>query len=142
MKYILDANVIIRFLTQDHPVHSPMAFELFKKAVRKEITLYLDTLVVSECVFVLNGKNYGFTKTEIAENLVKVIEFAGIECPDKNLLVTALEMFARYNIDFTDAYLSAKSEIEPSSVVITFNTKDFNRTGVNNITPLEIVERQ
>ena len=48
---IIDANILIRFLTQDHPTLSPRAREIFSKAEKGEILLYFDEIVMAETVF-------------------------------------------------------------------------------------------
>lgn len=56
MKYILDTNIIIRFLANDHLEHSPAAYRLFEAASKNEVVLLLDPVVVAECVHVLKGR--------------------------------------------------------------------------------------
>ena len=53
--YLLDANIILRFLRQDHPGMGPAARALFQAAGRGEATLLLDDAIVAEVVYVLQG---------------------------------------------------------------------------------------
>ncbi|WP_289143067.1 PIN domain-containing protein [uncultured Brevibacillus sp.] len=133
---LIDTNIIIRFLTNDHPEHSPKALELIKLAVEGKVTLYLDQLVVAESVWVLS-KVYSFPRDVISDKLSQLVEFEGIHSPDKNVILLALDMFARHNVDYADALLAARAETLGDTVVVTFNTKDFNRLGVNNLEPNE-----
>ncbi len=50
---LLDANIIIRFLTNDDDIQSPLVFKIFEKAVRHEFTLILSPIIVAECTWVL-----------------------------------------------------------------------------------------
>lgn len=97
-------------------------------------TMYL---VLAESVWVLN-KVSKFAKMDISGKLMKLVEFEGINTPDKNVILAALEMYQRYNVDYSDAYLAAKAEIMGNAEVITYNRKDFNKMGVNNGTPANI----
>lgn len=133
---LLDTNILIRFLTNDHPVHSPKAFELIKLAVEGKVTLYLDQLVVAESVWVLS-KSYNFPRDVISDKLSQLVEFEGINSPDKNVILLALDMFAKHNVDYADTFLAARAETLGDTVVVTFNTKDFDRLGVNNLEPNE-----
>ena len=135
MKYILDTNIIIRFLANDHEEHSPAAYRLFEKASQGEATLYLDPIVIAECVHVLKGKYYRLSKTEILTVLKKIIENPQVEADNKDLLISALICFEQYNIDYPDAYLASLAEKQRITVA-TFKTKDFEKAGVNHYQPL------
>lgn len=134
MKYILDTNIIIRFLANDHLEHSPAAYRLFEEASRGEALLLLDPVIVAECVYVLGGKHYQLTKKEISTLLKKIIEFTQVEAINKDLLAASLDHYAAYNIDFPDAYLASIAEKKRLSVA-TFNKRDFEKLGVNNYQP-------
>lgn len=45
-----------------------------------------------------------------------------------------LSNFAHYKVDFADVYLASKSEYLGEQIA-TFNTKDFEKMGVNSIIP-------
>jgi predicted nucleic acid-binding protein len=132
MKLILDTNIIIRFLANDHPEHSPKARTLFERMTNNEVSLILDPLVVAECVYVLSGKYYGYSRQEITEWLTKLIQFCEID--NKEVLLTAMSIFAKYKVDFADAYLASKAEHLVEQVV-TFNKRDFENMGVNSVIP-------
>lgn len=132
MKFILDTNVIIRFLANDHPEQSIKSRTLFEKMANNEISLTLEPIVLAECVYVLGGKYYNYTRKEITEWLLPIVEFCEVD--HKEVLISALSYFGKHNIDFADAYLASKSECIRGHVV-TFNTKDFEKMGVNSFSP-------
>jgi predicted nucleic-acid-binding protein len=134
MKYILDTNVIIRFLANDHPVHSPAAFRLFEQASHGTITLILDHVIIAECVYVLSGKYYQVSREEIFRLLEKIIDFAEVQSENKIVMISALHHYAALNVDYPDAYLASLAEMKRISVA-SFNKKDFNRMGINNYQP-------
>ncbi|MGG5252697.1 PIN domain-containing protein [Neobacillus sp. SM06] len=104
--YLLDANVIVRFLTNDDPVQSPAAFQLFKKAIEKNLTFMLHPLVIAECCYVLESKRYSHSKKEIAENLSQLIASANIKTLEMDIVLGALVEYCKQNVDFTDAFLA------------------------------------
>ncbi|CAM4120757.1 PIN domain-containing protein [Paenibacillus alkaliterrae] len=137
MKYILDTNIIIRFLANDHEEHSLAAYRLFEKVTRGQYSLILDHVVIAECVHVLKGKSYQLARDEIANLLIKLIEFTEVEADNKDTMIMALRYYSAYNVDYPDAYLASLAEQQRLSV-ITFNNKDFNTMGTNNIKPSEL----
>ncbi len=104
---LLDTNVLVRFLVQDHPKQSAAATMLFEKAERREVLLHLDALVVAEAVYVLIGR-YGRTRSEVVNVLLTLIQNAGIETMEEEIVISALQRFAAFNVDFPDAWLAAR----------------------------------
>lgn len=137
--HILDATLIVRFLTNDDPTQSPIAYRLFEKAVRGEIQFILTPLIVTECCWVLQSKRYGFSKLEIAEKLSQIVSANGIKTIDKDIVLHALYGYSTHNVDFVDAYLAAISKAGEYGPIITWNAKDFKRLGVEFYTPEQIL---
>ena len=105
--YLLDANVLVRFLVQDDPKQSAAATALFEKAERREVKLHLDALVVAETVYVLMGR-YGRSRAEVVNVLLAIIQNAGIETINEDVVTDALQRFAALNVDFSDAWLASR----------------------------------
>ena len=51
--YLVDANVILRFLLDDHPKHSAAAKRMFGRVRDKEITIEIQFIALTEMVFTL-----------------------------------------------------------------------------------------
>jgi predicted nucleic-acid-binding protein len=132
--FLLDTNVIIRFLTGDHPVHSPQAFQLIKEAIHGNITLYLESMVLAESVFVLT-KVYEIPKSDVVHKLQRFLDYSGIHSQEKSVFMEALNIYGGCNIDFVDAFLAAKSRIVKNTKVVTYNIKDFKRAEAEFATP-------
>lgn len=138
--HLLDTNPILRFLTNDDDIQSPIAYQLFEKAVKGEITLVLSPLVIAECCWVLESRRYAYSKGEIALNLSRLISANGIRTLEKEAIQNALYMYSTYNIDFTDAYLQAAVKFMELHSVITWNVKDFKSSKSEYYTPEQILE--
>ncbi len=119
--YLIDTNVILRYLLGDHAEFSPKA-EAFMKDVsegRKKAEI-LDVVTV-ECIYVL-GKYYQVSKGEIVEKLSGILNFSGIANSNRAETLTALVKYRDSNIDIVDCILAAKSSL--SKVVVSFD-RDF-----------------
>jgi len=119
--YLIDTNVILRYLLGDHAEFSPKA-EAFMKDVsegRKKAEI-LDVVTV-ECIYVL-GKYYQVSKGEIVAKLSGILNFSGIANSNRAETLTALVKYRDSNIDIVDCILAAKSS--PSKLIVSFD-RDF-----------------
>jgi predicted nucleic-acid-binding protein len=114
-EFVLDANVLVRFLVQDDPKQSAAAMVLFEKAERREVLLHLDSLIVAESVYVLIGR-YGRTRTEVANVLLAIIQNPGVETAEADVVTDALQRFGAIHVDFPDAWLAARAAQHGRSV--------------------------
>ena len=121
--YLIDTNVILRYLLGDHAELSPKAeafmMDVSEGAKPAEI---LDVVIV-ECIYVME-KYYQIPKAEIVDKLSKILSFAGIVNPDRPEILNALLKYENSNIDIVDCILAAKSS--PAKVVVSFD-KDMKR---------------
>jgi predicted nucleic-acid-binding protein len=107
--------VLVRFLVQDDPKQSAAATALFEKAERREVLLHLDSMIVAESVYVLIGR-YGRTRTEVANVLLTIIQNAGVETAEVDVVTDALQRFGSINVDFADSWLAARAAQHGRSV--------------------------
>jgi predicted nucleic-acid-binding protein len=107
-KYLLDTNVLLRFLLDDHPELSQAAAGLFQQAADGKCLLILTDLGVAEAVWVLTSY-YKLERQTVAESLAKMIVKAGIQCPTQESVLDALTRFKASNCDFFDCYLAAQA---------------------------------
>ena len=106
--YLLDTNVIIRFLRQDHPTMGPAAKALFQAANRGEVRLLLEESIVAEAVYVLQSV-YKQSRGDIADALQAIVRRSpAIQSERPAVLNDALDRYRRQNqMDFADALLAA-----------------------------------
>ena len=124
IRYLLDTNVLLRFLRGDDARHSPAARTLFSDACDGKCVLILTEVAVAEAVWVLDSF-YQTSREQIAEGLSKVILSAGVRCVKQNEMLDALQRFASTKCDFLDCYLAALAAASGDHVA-TFD-KDFER---------------
>ncbi len=115
--YLLDANVVLRFLRRDQPVMAAAAEALFARAERGEVRLILDSLILAEVVFVLQSY-YKVGRETIADAMLDMINSGGgVETDRPAVLNDALERYRRHSqVDFGDAMLGALAAEQKISV--------------------------
>jgi predicted nucleic acid-binding protein len=105
---LIDAKVLLRFLTQDDPKQSPAAVALFESAEHGEIILHIDALAIAESIYVLS-RQFRRTRVEIADKIKETLQTPGVRTSDYSLVQDALKRFAAVNVDFSDAWLAARA---------------------------------
>jgi len=110
MVYLLDTNVIIRFLVGDHKEHLQIATEIFTKIENGEYEVEILEPVIMEALFVL-VKFYKLPQSEVINDLKRIIALRGV-MGDKVLLMETLNIVGEKNIDFVDALICAKSKLQ------------------------------
>lgn len=126
--YLLDANVVLRFLRRDEPTMAAAADVLFARAEHGEVRLLLDSLILAEIVFVLQSF-YKVGREAIADALQDLINSGGaVETDRPVVLHDALERYRRHpQVDFGDAMLGALAA-EQNLPVASFD-RDLDRFG-------------
>ena len=121
--YLIDTNVILRYLLNDHQRFSPKA-KVFMQDVAKGIKkAELQSVVVVECVYVME-KFYEVPKNEIVDKLSRILNIKAIVNADKSAILDALVKYENSSADIVDCILAAKSS--PQRVIVSFD-KDFKR---------------
>ncbi len=121
--YLIDTNVILRFLLGDHEILSPKSVILMNDIAANQKKAEIIAPVIVECVYVME-KYYKIPRLEIVHKLSSILTFSGIINPDKNELLTALIKYGNSRIDIVDCLLAAFSG--NNKVVISFD-KDFHK---------------
>ena len=123
-KYLLDTNVLLRFLLDDHPELSRTAAGLFQQAADQKCLLILTDLGIAEAVWVLTSF-YKLERQKVAESIAKLLLKAGVYCPTLEPVLDALARFKATNCDFFDCYLAAQAA--SSGVAIASFDKDLRK---------------
>lgn len=105
-RYILDANVIVRILTNDTVKEAESAKALLQRVVNGEIGLELTELCCAEIVWVMQSV-YKCPRSEIIKHLRALLSTPGIYVSHRKRFEDAIERFATHNVDIADAFHSA-----------------------------------
>jgi uncharacterized protein len=117
---LLDANVILRFLTNDPPEMAARSSLLFEEIRAGSATVIVEDIVLGEVIWTLRS-HYKVEKAQIAARLATLLAEPNIVNADKETQSLALALFARHNLGFADALLSARALVHGDSEVISFD---------------------
>ncbi len=123
-RFLLDTNLLVRHLVQDHPQHAAAAGRIFEACDRGELILIVLPSVLAECLFVLESF-YRKPRNQIAQVLSALLNSPGIEIPDTAKHLDALSRYATGKMHFVDCLLAATSASQKLAVA-TFDA-DFKR---------------
>jgi predicted nucleic-acid-binding protein len=108
---LVDTNLIVRHLTQDHAKHGAIAGRLFAACDRGELTLVVLPSVLAECVFVLESF-YKHPRDEIGRVLSALIASPGVDIADLEIHLDALTRYAASKLHFVDCTIAATAVAE------------------------------
>jgi predicted nucleic acid-binding protein len=103
---IVDTNVIVRYLVQDSPKQAAAANRLFEACDRGEVTVVVLPAVAAECVFVLESF-YEHTRADISLVMAGLLGSPGIEVPDLEVHLDALDRYRNSKLHFVDCVIAA-----------------------------------
>jgi predicted nucleic acid-binding protein len=112
---LVDTNLIVRHLTQDHPKHAAIAGKLFSACDQGEVTLIILPTVLAECVFVLESF-YNRSHADIAHTLASLISSPGVEIDSRAVHLDALERYSKSKLHFVDCTIAATAAASGTSV--------------------------
>jgi len=107
--FVVDANVILRYLIADHDEHFVRAKELMDQVREGDAHAFIGEGVLVECVFVML-KVYGVPRAEVANKLLGILAYRGIVATDRQVLIDALRLFQAHNVDIVDALVVATAQ--------------------------------
>jgi predicted nucleic acid-binding protein len=120
-RLVVDANIVLRVLTEDPPELAERATALLNEAAARGVALVLAPLTVAEIVYVLK-KYYGWPQREIADRLLELVESEIFEIGERSAIARALTWYgARAGLGFADAYLAGLVAEGAYDAVATFD---------------------
>ncbi len=97
----LDTNVLVRYLTADHPKQLAFVEALIEECQRNHEPLFLSSIVLCELVWVL-AKSYNHTKTLIIQALEQILDMDQFRVEYDVLVRRSLESFRNGKGNFSD----------------------------------------
>ncbi len=118
----VDTNYFLRLLLKDVDEQHQKAKKLFEQAAKGKKQVFTSIIVFFEIYWVLSSF-YEQNKEEVISILNKILAMKFIELEERDLLLTALELFKNENIDLEDAYNLVYARSNESSKFNTFDKK-------------------
>jgi predicted nucleic-acid-binding protein len=103
---LVDTNLIVRYLVQDHDKHARAAGKLFEACDRGDVEVLVLPVVLAECVFVLESF-YARSRADIASALQRFISSPGIQIGDLTVHLDALSRYEATKAHFVDCLVAA-----------------------------------
>jgi predicted nucleic-acid-binding protein len=121
---LVDTNLIVRYLVQDHEKHAKAAGKLFDACDRGDVMIVVLPVVLAECVFVLESF-YRHPRTDIAAALGRLISSPGVEISEVTIHLDALNRYKATKAHFVDCVIAATA-VYKKVPVSTFD-RDFRK---------------
>jgi predicted nucleic-acid-binding protein len=121
---LVDTDLIVRYLVQDHEKHAKAAGKLFDACDRGDLMIVVLPAVLAECVFVLESF-YEHARRDIASALGTLISSPGVEINEAAIHLDALDRYRKTKVHFVDCLIAATASAE-NTPVATFD-QDFRQ---------------
>lgn len=133
---LIDTNILARYLLDDIPDHSERSRELFQKASRGEIELFIPTTAVSELTWLLIRQK-GYPKEAVIELLLDLFRISTVLVENYGAVVKALRFLNEVNgLSFVDCYHLALTAELGMTQIYSFDKKMDRYRGVERIEPM------
>ena len=108
---LVDANIVLRYVLNDHPQLSQQAADILERQM-----VIAPMEVVCEVVFVLQ-KVYRVSRDEIRKKLCDLLDESLISVEKPDVLRQALQAYATSSLDMVDTLLLAYAVVEQRQVL-------------------------
>lgn len=100
--FLVDTNILIRFVTNDNPVLTDEAEKILEKNY-----CIITSPVFAEIIFVLTSF-YEYSKKDVKQ-LIKFFNAENIRIEEREINLNALKIYCDSNLQYIDSWLTAKS---------------------------------
>jgi len=112
---LVDTNLIVRYLVQDHERHAKAAGKLFDACDRGDVVVVVLPAVLAECLSVLESF-YEHPRGSIASALGRLISSPGVEISGAAVQLDALDRYRRTKVHFVDCLVAATAAAEDTPI--------------------------
>lgn len=123
----LDANIFIRYLTNDDPVKADRVEQLLDSAVAGNEKLITTEMVIAEVVWVLESF-YKLDNRAIGPMIKAILATPGLEVINGPLVEKAVDRYLIQNIDFIDGYVVAVMQRHNVTEIFSYDKKHLSRS--------------
>lgn len=130
----IDANVILRYLTNDVPDQAKQAEELLKKVEEGKEDIFLPDIILADIIWILEGY-YKQTREDIREWITAILSLQGLIFSDKDMALNALDIYVNKQIDWSDAFTASQMLQREITEIYSFDTHFDRIEGIARIEP-------
>jgi len=125
----LDANVVVRYLTDDDPIHSPRAVRLFEEKLSQDEPGFVSAAALAEIVWVLR-RRYKQNRSQIAATVQELLGTDRLVLEHPQAVAGAVLATLQDNVDFTDALIAGIGADAGCAHTFTFDRRASRLPGV------------
>lgn len=115
----LDTNIVVRYLTKDDEMQWQKAVEIIEQSE----SCFICNVVLCEVVWVLKGKPYKYSQTEIMQVFELMLQSPKFEFENRSTIYQAITLTKKGTADFAD-YLIGTVNYENGCIhTVTFDRK-------------------
>jgi predicted nucleic-acid-binding protein len=118
----LDTNILVRYLTQDDPVQSAKAAEIFERRLTAKNQGFVSLVAMVETVWVLD-RAYGLTAQEIATAVERLLQVEVLAIENEQQVFTAMIAMKQGRGSFADALIAELGTRVGCTRTLTFDRK-------------------
>ena len=115
----LDTNILVRYLTRDDEVQWKQAVEIISNAE----FCFISNIVLCELVWVLKGKPYKYSQSEILRIIELMLQSSKLEFANRTIIYQALKLNRIGKADFADYLIGAVNHHHECDITVTFDQK-------------------
>jgi predicted nucleic acid-binding protein len=134
-RLLLDTNIILDIALKRDP-HFEISSKIFELIDKKRIIGYITATTVTDIYYISRKEKGNEIAIEFISNLIEIVDVIGV---DKNIIIKALKSNIQ---DFEDAVQVSAAEYNEIEIIITRNKNDFFNSGLEILTPKELIENQ
>jgi predicted nucleic acid-binding protein len=106
----VDANIILRYILNDHEDFSPKAKEIIDNQI-----VEIPVEVLCEVIYVLTG-HYEIDRQNVSTELLNFFEQTQCTLTHQEAIFQALEYFGESTLDFVDCILAGYAKVEKDNI--------------------------
>ena len=124
----LDTNILVRYLTQDDPVQSAKAAEIFERRLTEKNPGFVSVVAMVETVWVLD-RAYFLTAQEIATAIERLLQVEVLAIENEQEVFTAMVALKQGRGSFADALIAELGTRVGCTRTLTFDRKATRLSG-------------
>ena len=121
----IDANILLRFLTNDVPAQAQRCETLLIEVQKGNCLVFLADITLADVIWTLE-KYYKLPREDIRLAMTRIIELKGLQLANKAQALTALDHYVEKNVDWTDSFMAAQLTARGIKEIYSFD-KHFKR---------------
>ena len=114
--YLVDTNVLLRFLLKSDQKSYLAAKKKFGQAKDKKIKIVIPSEVIPEIVYVLNSV-YQIPRDEITNKLKHLLKISYLDCDYRKTWIKVLDIYQKIKVDCVDIFLVVKAREQQMKVL-------------------------